>query len=108
MKYDILALQAFQYTLEEIKKELPDCQVGICYHILGFYEAHDNRCHGTLGYEIVEWMNSTYFPSAHLGNYWWPVGFPFDCDHKELEDAKKKRILFLQRIIEDLMSGGPA
>lgn len=108
MKYDILALQAFQYALEEIKKESPRNQAGICHYIKDFYNYQNGKFHGTLGYEIVEWMNSTYFPSACLGSYWWPTGRPYECDYKELEDSKKERIVFLQRIIEDLMCGGPA
>lgn len=104
MKYDILVLQAFQYALEEIKKESIDNQAGICYYIKDFYDYQDGEFHETIGYEVVEWMQDTYFPSVLLGDYWWPTD-PYEFDKKKLLDSKIKRIHFLQRIIEDLMCG---
>ena len=105
MKYDILALQAFQYALEEIKKESPRNQAGICYYIKDFYDYQEGKFHETIGYEVVEWMRDTYFPSVLLREYWWPTYF-YEFDKKKLLDSKIKRIHFLQRIIEDLMCGG--
>ena len=104
MKYDILALQAFQYAMEEIKKESPRNQAGICYYIKDFYGYQEGKLHETIGYEVVEWMRDTYFPSAYFGDYWWPIN-PYEFDKKKLLDSKMKRIHFLQRIIEDLMCG---
>lgn len=104
MKYDILTLQAFQYALEEIKKELPKDQVGICYYIKDFYDYQNGAFYETIGYEVIRWIRDTYFPSASLGDYWWPTD-PYEFDRRKLEDSKIKRIFFLQRIIEDLMCG---
>ncbi len=106
MKYDILALQAFQHALEEIKKKSPRNQTGICYYIKDFYYYHNRELYETIGDEVIEWMQDTYFPSAYIGDYWWPTD-PYELDFKKLESSKIKRIHFLQRIIEDLMCGGP-
>ena len=108
MKYDILALQAFQYAMEEIKNESPHNQAGICYYIKDFYDRKEGEFHyETIGYEVIEWMRDTYFPSAYLGVYWWPTS-KYEFNEKKSVDSKIKRIRFLQRIIEDLMCGGPA
>ena len=107
MKYDILTLQAFQYAMEEVKKESITNQAGICYYIRNFYDCQNGKFHETIGYEVVEQMRKTYFPSAYLGDYWWPTYF-YEFDKKKLLDSKIKRIRFLRRIIEDLMCGGPA
>ncbi len=104
MKYDITALQAFQYALEEIEKELITDQLGICYHIKDFYDYQDGAFYETSGYEVIQWMRDTYFHNALLRDYWWPTD-PNEFDEKELADSKIKRIHFLQRIIEDLMCG---
>jgi len=104
MKYDILTLQAFQYAMEEIKKEPITNQVGICYYIKDFYDYQDGAFYETIGYEVVQWMRDTYFPGAYLRDYWWPTD-PYEFNEKKLADSKIKRIHFLQRIIEDLMCG---
>lgn len=105
MKYDITALQAFQYAMEEIEKEPITDQVGICYYIKDFYDYQDGAFYETSGYEVIQWMRDTYFPNALLRDYWWPTD-PCGFDLRVLEDSKIKRIHFLQRIIEDLMCGG--
>lgn len=107
MKYDVLSLQAFQYALEEIKKESITNQAGICYYIRDFYGDWKDEYHKDIGYEAIKWMRDTYFPGVLLGEYWWPTYF-YEFDKKKLLDSKIKRIHFLQRIIEDLMCGGPA
>lgn len=107
MKYDILALQAFQYALEEIKEKPITNQAGICYYIMDFYGCKGDHSNNTVGYEVIKWMRDTYFPSAYFGDYWWPIS-PYEFNEKKLVDSKIKRIFFLQRIIEDLMCGGPA
>jgi len=109
MKYDILALQAFQYAMEEIKNESPHNQAGICYYIKDFYDRKEGEFYyETIGYEVIKWMRDTYFPSAYFGDYWWPTNQCLEFNEKKLIDSKIKRIRFLQRIIEDLMCGGPA
>ena len=108
MKYDTLAIQAFQEALEKVEKEPITDQAGICYYIKDFYGYQEGKLHETIGYEVIEWMRDTYFPSAYFGNYWWPIN-PYEFDKKKLLDSKMKRkmkrIHFLQRIIEDLMCG---
>ena len=104
MKYDTLAIQAFQHALEKVKKESPENQNGICYYILDFYDYQDGRFYATLGYEVIEWMRDTYFPGAHMGAFWWQTD-PYEFDHRVLGGSKIRRICFLQRIIEDLMCG---
>jgi hypothetical protein len=107
MKYDITALQAFQYAMEKIEKEPITDQAGICYYIMDFYDAWKDKYHKDIGYRVIEWMRDTYFPGVLPGEYWWPTSF-YESDKKRLADSKIKRIAFLQRIIEDLMCGGPA
>ena len=105
MKYDITALQAFQYAMEEIEKEPITDQAGICYYIKDFYYRKEGEFHyDHSGYEVIEWIRDTYFPSASLGDYWWPTNY-YEFNEKKLVDSKIKRIRFLQRIIEDLMCG---
>ena len=85
MKYDIQALQIFQEVLERIKEEDSYCQVGLCREL-----QYENLQRFP---ELRTWMHGKYMPDKKLGTYWWPI------------QAREDRIAFLERIIEDLMSG---
>ncbi len=85
MKYDIQALQIFQEVLYMIKKDDSYYQVGICR------ELHYTDVSRST--ELQTWMHGKYMPDKRLGIYWWPI------------QARKDRIAFLERIIEDIMSG---
>lgn len=97
MKYDIQALQIFQEVLENIKEEDPSCSawIGICREL----QYVDSQRFP----ELRTWMHGKYMPDKGLGTYWWPVDECFSDE--ELEQAHKDRIAFLERIIEDIMSG---
>lgn len=95
MKYDIQALQIFQEVLESIKEEDSYCQVGLCRELL---YADFLRFP-----ELRTWMHGKYMPDKGLRTYWWPTSFRFSDE--VLEQSKKDRIAFLERIIEDLMCG---
>jgi len=95
MKYDIQALQIFQEVLERIKEGNSYCQAGLCREL--------QYADFTRSIELRTWMHGKYMPDKGLRTYWWPV----DEGHedRELEQAQKDRIAFLERIIEDIMSG---
>jgi len=95
MKYDIQALQIFQEVLESIKEGDSYRQAGLCLEL-----QYENIQRSN---ELQTWMHGKYMPDKGLGTYWWPV----DEGHedRELEQAQKDRIAFLERIIEDIMSG---
>lgn len=95
MKYDIQALQIFQEVLESIKEEDSYCQVGLCRELL-----YADPCDFL---EIRTWMHGKYMPDKRIGTYWWPVDECFS--EEELDQSKKDRIAFIERIIEDIMSG---
>lgn len=95
MKYDIQALQIFQEVLESIKEEDSYCQVGLCREL--------QHADSTRFAELRTWMHGKYMPDKRLGIYWWPTSFRFSDE--VLEQSKKDRIAFLERIIEDLMCG---
>jgi hypothetical protein len=95
MKYDILVLQALQKTLEDIRKRIPVFQAGIC-HELSYHAPSNSKW-------IMRWIRNKYMPHKHLKVHWWPTSL--DCSDEELEQSKKDRIAFLERIIEDLMCG---
>ena len=97
MKYDIQTLQIFQEVLESIKEGDSYCQVGLCREL-----QHADSSYGR-SIELQIWMHGKYMPNKRLGAYWWPVDECFSDE--ELEQAQKDRIAFLERIIEDIMSG---
>ena len=109
MKYDILALQAFQYALEKVEERRFDEQLGICdalHHICFMPQIRDFG----YDYDLVEWMQKNYMPHRGIGEFWWPVDefwWPEEAvkDHDLLIQSKADRIAFLKRIIEDLMCG---
>ncbi len=95
MKYDIQALQIFQEVLEKIKKEDFYSQLGLCREL-----QYANFSRFT---ELRTWMHGKYMPDKCLEKYWWPID---EChEDEELEQSQKDRIAFLERIIEDIMSG---
>lgn len=95
MKYDIQALQIFQEVLERIKEEDSYCQIGLCRELM---YANFSRFP-----ELRTWMHGKYMPDKSLGTYWWPVDEGYE--DRELDQSKEDRIAFLERIIEDIMSG---
>ncbi len=95
MKYDIQALHIFQEVLETIKEDNFYNQVGLCR------ELHYTDVSRST--ELQTWMHGKYMPDKRLGAYWWPVDECFSDE--ELEQSQKDRIAFLERIIEDIMSG---
>lgn len=95
MKYDIQALQIFQEVLESIKEGDSYCQVGLCREL---HYADASR-----SIELQTWMHGKYMPDKGLGVHWWPVDERFY--EEELDQSKEDRIAFLERIIEDIMSG---
>jgi len=95
MKYDIQALQIFQEVLESIKEDDSYRQVGLCRELM--------YADFTRFYELRTWMHGKYMPDKRLGIYWWPVDAGYE--DRELDQAQKDRIAFLERIIEDIMSG---
>jgi len=95
MKYDIQALQIFQEVLESIKKKDSYCQVGLCREL-----QHADFLRFP---ELRTWMHGKYMPDKGLGTYWWSVDECFS--EEELDQSKEDRIAFLERIIEDIMSG---
>ena len=95
MKYDIQALQIFQEVLENIKEEDSYNQAGLCREL---QYADASRL-----FELRTWMHGKYMPDKGLGVYWWPVDECFS--EEELDQSKEDRIAFLERIIEDIMSG---
>ncbi len=95
MKYDILVLWALQKTLENIRKRSPIFQAGICLEL---------SYHAPINSEwIIKGIRDKYMPHKHLEVYWWPTSLV--RSYEELEQSKKDRIAFLERIIEDLMCG---
>ncbi len=95
MKYDIQALQIFQEVLENIKEDDFYNQVGLCR------ELHYENIQRSI--ELQTWMHGKYMPDKRIGTYWWPVGGCFS--DKKLDQSQKDRIAFIERIIEDIMSG---
>lgn len=95
MKYDIQALQIFQEVLESIKERDSYSQIGLCREL----QYVDSQRFP----ELRTWMHGKYMPDKGLGTYWWPVDECFSDE--ELEQSKEDRIAFLERIIEDIMSG---
>ena len=95
MKYDIQALQIFQEVLESTKEEDSYCQIGICREL----QYVDSQRFP----ELRTWMHGKYMPDKGLGTYWWPVDEGYE--DRELDQSKEDRIAFLERIIEDIMSG---
>ena len=93
MNDDIQALQSFQEVLESIKKKDSYCQVGLCREL-----QHADFLRFP---ELRTWMHGKYMPDKGLGTYWWPTSYSDEV----LEQSKKDRIAFLERIIEDLMCG---
>lgn len=95
MKYDIQALHIFQEVLKAIKEKSIYTQIGICKELR---YANFSRFQ-----ELKIWMHGKYMPNKSLGKYWWPIDELYP--NYQLEWAKKDRIAFLERIIEDLMCG---
>lgn len=95
MKYDIQVLHIFQEVLEEVKEEDSYCQIGICREL---QYVNFSRFE-----ELRTWMHGKYMPDKGLGVYWWPVDEGYE--DRELDQSKEDRIAFLERIIEDIMSG---
>ena len=95
MKYDIQALQIFQEVLESIKEEDSYCQVGLCREL--------QLADFTRSIELQTWMHGKYMPYKRIGTYWWIRSYLYSDE--VLEQSKKDRIAFLERIIEDLMCG---
>lgn len=95
MKYDIQALQIFQEVLESIKEGDSYRQVGLCRELM--YADFPRLA------ELRTWMHGKYMPDKRLEAYWWPVNECFSDE--KLEQSKEDRIAFLERIIEDIMSG---
>lgn len=95
MKYDIQALQIFQEVLESIKEGDSYNQAGLCRELK--YEYFPRFA------ELRTWMHGKYMPDKGLGVYWWPVDEGYE--DRELDQSKEDRIAFLERIIEDIMSG---
>ena len=105
MKYDILALQAFQEALEKVEERRFDEQFGICNALYYACLMQHIRDFG-YDYDLVKWMQKNYMPHRGVGEFWWPTFF--DEENKNEQDliqSKADRIAFLQRIIEDLMCG---
>jgi len=95
MKYDIFVLQVLQKTLENIKTRDPLFQSGIC-HELAFQTPINSKW-------IMEWIRNKYVPHKDPDRYWWPATLSYS--DKELEQAQKDRIAFLERVIGDLICG---
>lgn len=95
MKYDIQALHIFQKALESIKEDDFYSQIGLCREL---QYADFQRFP-----ELRTWMHGKYMPDKGLKTYWWPTSL--DYRDEVLEQSKKDRIAFLERIIEDLMCG---
>jgi hypothetical protein len=95
MKYDIYTLQILQEVVEWVKEDKPYGQIGLCREI-----RNADPCNFL---EIRNWMHNKYMPDKSLKIYWWPLGDYLSDE--VLEQSKKDRIAFLERIIEDLMCG---
>ncbi len=95
MKYDIFVLQTLQKALENIKMRDPLYQSGICHEL--------SLCTPINSKWIIEWIRNKYMPHEHPKVYWWPTTLA--CSDEELEQSQRDRIAFLERIIEDIMSG---
>jgi hypothetical protein len=95
MKYDIQALQIFQEVLESIKEDKFYSQIGLCRELQYAYFPRFP--------ELRTWIHGKYMPDKGFWTYWWPIDGCFSDE--ELEQSQKDRIAFLERIIEDIMSG---
>jgi len=102
MKYDAYTLQVFQQVLEDIESSTILYERGICCVIADYLPYDENGAYQ----KLLEWMHQKYIPHKTMNDYWWPARS--SAGSIALAKAREDRIAFLQRIIEDLMCGGPA
>lgn len=102
MKYDALALQIFQETLERLEDKKFFEHAGIC-EMLNETCFIIHMADYEYDYDLIKWMQQKYMPHKKIGEFWWPICR--ESNGKKLIQAKENRIAFLQRIIEDLMCG---